>query len=51
MFASNFPVERSSGWELGELFTAFRTLVEGLPEADQEWLFVKSAAKAYDLAV
>ena len=51
MFASNFPVERMSGWELGELFRAFRGIVEGLPAEQQEWLFSKSAARAYGLSL
>ena len=51
MFASNFPVERSSGWEFTELYRAFASIARDVSPGDQEWLFAKSAAKAYGLAL
>ena len=46
-FASNFPVDRKSGWPAARLFGAFARLVGEMPLADRQRLFAANAMRAY----
>ena len=51
LFASNFPVDRKSGWPAARLFGAFARLTEKMPEADRQRLFAGNAMRAYGVAI
>ena len=46
-FASNFPVDKDSGWPADRLFGAFARLVSGMREAEQQRLFADNAMRFY----
>jgi predicted TIM-barrel fold metal-dependent hydrolase len=46
MFASNFPVDGLTG-SFEEIFTVYKALTRGLPEADRRALFHDTACRVY----
>merc|ERR1719240_235570 len=46
-FASNYPVERAAGWEIGDLYAAFKQLSERYSDSEQRGLFSDNAKRAY----
>lgn len=46
-FASNYPVERAAGWEIGDLYTAFKKISERYSDSEQRGLFADNAKRAY----